>query len=129
MNEKQRERIEKHGRDLLAIFPAATEQDPVALCKKLRRLERQGAAVALRLCNGPQYRDGEDDRITDGIVGRVNTLLGNIGTKQPTVSIFCNRDPRGYALKIRTESMDSQRLLLHRDMGGYGILAPEITGD
>lgn len=76
MKAKQLEQIEAHGRNLLAIFPNATERDPVKLCKKLRRLEGEGAAVALRLCNGPEYAEGEADTLTDDILRRVNRLLG-----------------------------------------------------
>lgn len=41
--------------------------------------------------------------------------------------VFVNLDPRGYALKIDDEYMRAHNLKLHTDMGGYGILAPEIN--
>ena len=158
--------IADHGRNLLAIFPNATERDPVALCKKLRALESRAAAVALRLCNGPEYPGGEDavDKITDAILASVNKLLGNVneyqpktgakcgcrrgvqrdncsaceGTgyavdfrairnRKPLVPVFVNRDPRGYALKIDDAWMGAQKAVLHRDWGGYGILAPDLS--
>lgn len=123
MKPEQRERIEQHGRNLLAIFTNATEKDPVKLCKRLRALERRAGAVALRLCNGPEYSGGEDavDKITNAILAKVNSLLGN-----ETVPVFINRDPRGYALKIRDRWMTEHKAVLHKDWGGYGILAPEI---
>lgn len=171
------ERIRKHGENLLAIFPKATERDPVKLCKKLRRLEAEGAAVGLRLCNGPQYDEGEADKATDAILAKVNSLLGNVheyqpktgracscrrgvqrdncsnceGTgqvvdfrairnRQPLVPIFVNRDPRGYALKIDEawvreysnnnpppSAANHAVCRLHRDWGGYGIIAPDLT--
>lgn len=114
-------RIEAHGRDLLAIFPNAIEQDPVKLCKKLRRLESKGAAIALRLCNGPEYAEGEQERITYDLLRKVNILLANANTP-----IFINLDPRGYALKIPDEYMRAHDIKLHRDWGGYGIIAPDF---
>ncbi len=89
MNEQQREKIIRHGRNLLAIFPDATEKDPLKLCKKLRALEKQGEGVALRLCNGPQYREGEADKITDSILAKVNNLLGNRYQYQPKTGAKC----------------------------------------
>lgn len=37
------------------------------------------------------------------------------------------RDPRGYALKIRDEWMAKHETALHRDWGGYGIIAPDLS--
>lgn len=86
----QTESIAKHGRNLLAIFPNATERDPVSLCKKLRRLEKQGEQIALRLCNGPQYPEGEQERLTDALLLKVNTLLGNVHEYQPKTGAPCS---------------------------------------
>ncbi len=72
-----RARIQRHGEQLLAIFPRATERDPVNLCRKLRRLESHGARVALRLCNGPEYAEGDVESIINELLARVNKLLGN----------------------------------------------------
>jgi hypothetical protein len=52
MNAKTLEAITKHGLALLAAFPNATEKDPVALCKKLRRIETATRLVFERYCNG-----------------------------------------------------------------------------
>jgi len=149
--QRQAEQIKAHGENLLAIFPNATERDPIALCKKLRRMEAKAQAIALRLCNGPEFPGGFDevDALTGAILENVNAILGNTG-KNP-VPVFVNRDPRGYALKIedawmieRREQWDRQiakqgkkaigpsywaLLRFHRDLGGNGIIAPEITGD
>ena len=124
MTAEQRQRIEQHGRNLLAIFPGATERDPVNLCRKLRRLERQGNAIGLRMCNGPEYAEGEDDAATDAVLVKVNAILGNVDGPVP---VFVNRDPRGYALKIDDSWMKANRPTLHSDWGGYGIIAPDLT--
>jgi hypothetical protein len=157
------ERIRKHGEDLLRIFPRAVEQDPVKLCKRLRRLEAEGEAIAVDLCRGSVSNE-ERETLADRLLRRVNKLLGNWreyqpktgakcgcrrgverdncpnceGTGQvidfaairnapPLVPIFHNGDPRGYALKIREEYVREHALDIHRDWGGYGILAPDLS--
>jgi hypothetical protein len=45
------------------------------------------------------------------------------------VPVFVNGDPRGYALKIQDEYVSENSLDIHRDMGGYGILAPDLSDD
>lgn len=126
--------IERHGQSLLAIFPEATERDPIELCRKLRRLEGQAAAFALRLCNGPEFASEEEqERIKQRILDRVDKLLRYTTTPVPHgdvvafVPVFLNQDPRGYQLKIEDTWMQRHpEYSLHRDWGGYGILAPEI---
>lgn len=141
MTPKQREAIERHGNNLLAIFPDAAERDPVELCKRLRRLEARGGTIALRRCNGPEYQPWALESAVETLLGKVNELLCNMrqesdGCWVMAVPIFVNLDPRGYALKVdanwlRTlpEEMRGRFAGLHRDWGGYGILAPEIGKD
>ena len=152
---RQYEAIRAHGENLLAIFPNATERDPVSLCKRLRRLEAKASRICLDYCNG-DFDEGANnkklDAALDAILAKVNAILGN-NEQYPimNVPIFINRDPRGYALKIADAWMNQRReqwdrqiakkgkkaiaagswalLRLHRDFGGYGIIAPEITGD
>lgn len=129
-------RIISHGNKLLAIFPKSTERDPGTLCRKLRRLEAKAAKIALQLCNGPEFAEGEADRLLDAILAKVNELLGNhryrdamkmpASERDAIVPVFINRDPRGYALKISDEWMTANDAKLEKDMGGYGLLAPEI---
>ena len=152
---RQYEAIRAHGENLLAIFPNATERDPVSLCKRLRRLEAKASRITTDYCNG-DFDAGENgeklDAALDAILAKVNAILGN-NEQYPVlnVPVFINRDPRGYALKIADAWMNQRReqwdrqiakkgkkaiaagywalLRFHRDFGGYGILAPEITGD
>lgn len=116
------ERIRKHGLQLLAIFPKATERDPVKLCKRLRQYERLGNALGLRLCNGPEISYEEADEVSESILGMVDAILR---FRLTGPAVILNRDPRGYALKINDEDM--RGLSLHTDMGGYGILAPDLS--
>lgn len=128
--QRQYEQIKAHGENLLHLFPNATERDPIALCKKLRRLEAKASKITTDYCNG-DFDDGENgeklDAALDPILAKVNAILGNMG-KNP-VPVFINRDPRGYALKIEDVWMHNKQPRLWRDFGGYGIIAPEITGD
>ena len=107
--------IERHGRQLLKLFPNAKQPDPIALCKALRRWEGQASARATDYCNGKIEQD-EWERISDRIRASVNTYLG-------TDRVWINGDPRGYALKIDLQPGEE----LHRDWGGYGIIAPDFT--
>jgi len=153
--QRQYEQIKAHGENLLHLFPNATERDPIALCKKLRRLEAKASRITTDSCNG-DFDDGENgeklDAALDPILAKVNAILGN-NDQYPTmnVPVFINRDPRGYALKIENAWMNQRReqwdrqiarhgkkaitekywalLRFHRDWGGYGIIAPEITGE
>lgn len=127
MNAKTQAAIMEHGVNLLRIFPAAVENDPVKLCKKLRKLEREGAAFGLRLCNGPEFQsEAKSDAVEESILNRLDALLGYMAAGVP---VFLNRDPRGYALKIESDWMEARRdvVKLHRDWGGYGIIAPDLT--
>lgn len=123
-----RERIERHGRQLLAIFPQSLDQDPVSLCKKLRRLESLAASIGLQLCNGPEMSQEAAQRRVNEALTKTSTLLGIDNTKPGAVPIFCNLDPRGYALKIEDAWMraNRERVTLYQDWGGYGILAPDL---
>ena len=116
-------RIAKHGERLLKIYQNATERDPVTLCKQLRTLENRAHAIAIRLCNGPEYPGGYDevDATTDRIRDNVKRLLG------AGEEIKVNRDPRGYALKINDKYVAKNNLNITRDWGGYGILAPDFS--
>lgn len=114
------EQIEEHGKKLLAIFPNATEKDPVALCKKLRHLERAAPRKAEDYCNGLMESWEEE---SDKFLAELTRLLGS------NEGIFINGDPRGYALKIDDAYVREHKLDIYRDWGGYGIIAPEFDGN
>jgi hypothetical protein len=104
MNAKTQAAVIQHGRQLIALFGLTEDTEPLALCRKLRRLESQAGTIALRLCNGPEYPNGEDqvDRMCETILDKVDALLG---FRSKNIPVFINRDPRGYALKINDEWM------------------------
>ena len=124
MTPKQREKIEKHGKQLQSIFPRTTNLDPVDLCKQLRRIETATHRLAERWCNG-EIEHEDWDRLTNKKLRQVRILTG---AHLEGVPIMVNGDPRGYALKINDYWVrEHPELPIERDMGGYGILAPEIT--
>jgi len=114
------ERIKKHGLQLLAIFPNALEKSPIALCKKLRRLENKARHAAIALCDVLNYQ-AQAEAVFDSVASKLRHLLSD------GAPIIINRDPRGYALKICDEWVSKNPgINIHRDVGGYGIIAPEI---
>ena len=123
MTTAQREAIINHGQNLKAIFPDC-KLDPLALCRRLRRVEARISAVAVRACN-VGMSDAAWDKALTAALSDVAELLGAGGPP-----IHVNGDPRGYALKIDDSWMAAHPdARLHRDWGGYGIIAPEISPD
>lgn len=129
------EQIKQHGENLNAIFNTGIE--PIALCKKLLRIERKASHVSTCLCNTntmhllelnrftgydvKQSSEDDQDKFFDGIRKQVVKVLG----KQAEDVFFINHDPRGYALKLKSEFCEGKNI--HKDWGGYGILAPDFN--
>lgn len=125
MTRKQRaymnDRILKHGNHLKTIFPNC-KLEPVALCKKVHKLEIEANQLATDYCNG----------VVDCAVWETKTkimlrvLVNMLGpTKNGTgMSLFINGDCRGYALKLEDDT--SRDLTIYKDWGGYGIIAPDF---
>jgi len=42
------------------------------------------------------------------------------------IPILFNGDPRGYTLKINSGTVRSKNLNIAQDMGGYGLIAPDL---
>lgn len=162
MNAKTLEAVKRHGEALLAAFPYATEKDPIALCKKLRRIETAVSRVTTDYCNGTATME-QTDAACEQAIKRVQKLLGSIpasginasgekcascgtlpyeehqpdckgGSHRLESVLFINRDPRGYALKLKdgwtrnyNHSLKCIRCTIYSDMGGYGILAPDLN--
>ena len=120
MNKKQQraENILRHGLCLQRIYPESKAYGPVELCKKLHRIEARAHRLAEEACSYEWVNQDKHDAAMDRCEQRANDILGN-GPR-----VFVNRDPRGYALKIRTE--DTKGLDIHKDWGGYGIICPDF---
>lgn len=129
--------MEQHGNNLNAIFNTGIE--PVTLCKKLLRIEKQAHHAATCLCNTntlhllelnrftgydvEQATEEQQDNFFDAIFNKVIKILG----EKAREIVFINYDPRGYALKIRSEYIRANNLSIYQDFGGYGILAPDFS--
>ena len=132
-NQAMKERMEAHGNDLRAIFPNATEADPVKLCRKLFRLEKQAQRASLCLCNTNTLHWSEPNQFTSqpSTDEEIEKFFEDIFTKAHSIlgdgpPIFVSRNPLGYALKIHSDHVKDRDLTIHRDMGGYGIIAPDL---
>lgn len=122
MKTEQKNKIIAHGENLNRIFNTGIE--PLALCKKLHRLETKTHKAATDYCNG--VIDCEQWEIVCGkIEQQLDKILHYTARK---VYVFINGDARGYALKISDNWMVKHpKIRLHQDMGGYGIICPEIN--
>ena len=112
-------RITRHGQNLKAMFNLDQNIDPVKLCKRLFRLENKAHKLAVDFCNGV-IDQLEWDKKADQILTKVETILKNKKV------LFLNGDARGYALKIDDEYIKNNNFNIHRDWGGYGIIAPDF---
>lgn len=138
MNTKTLAAITKHGQSLLRAFPSAIEQDPVALCKKLRRIEVAVSKPVLDYCNGDNGVTVEQlDVATERATARTAALLGMSSAQIKETGLHVNRDPRGYALKLESDwtreynnglyAAGLHEFALYSDFGSYGILAPDLN--
>lgn len=106
------------------FFP---QPDGKKISVALFKVERYTSHAAVRYCNGEisterwEYDCGQARQAVESI----------LGTRPP--GFFVNGDPRGYALKIDNETPEGQLLIatvgLQRDLGGFGLLSPQINGD
>jgi len=125
MNKRDRmnEQILRHGFKLVRIFFGENRYDisPVGLAKSVHRIEVRAHRLAEDECNGVDVPDGWEDRV-------LKSLDKLLNFKAHGIPVFINGDPRGYALKIDDSYVKAHNLDIHRDWGGYGILAPEFDG-
>jgi hypothetical protein len=126
MNKRDRmnDRISKHGFDLIWIFNLEGT-DQIELCKKVHRIEARARRLAEEFCNGAIDID-EWEKYKDAILSSLDKVLN---FKKQNIPVFCNGDPRGYILKIKSEYVRKHTLKIYNDWGGYGIIAPEFDGN
>lgn len=116
---RYRNAILKHMAALAELFPGLAGADELAAWRRLRRAESVARRAAERWCNGEISEDAYDV-VIGSAVASVRRALGD------DASFVVNSDPRGYALKISDERMRKlPACRLTRDMGGYGIIAPD----
>lgn len=126
MNARERmaEQIRNHGEDLNRIF--GLTDDPTKTAKMVHRFEVKAHRLATDYCNGENgvTTDNWEEK-SDAILDALNKKLN---FRRKGIPVFVNGDARGYALKIHDEYIRQHDLKIHRDWGGYGILAPEFDG-
>ena len=113
--------ITAHGQALLSAYPQTAERDPVKLCKRLLRLERQGREIAIKYCNG-DFDLAQAEKAIAPISAKLTALLG------PGPRWYRNWDARGCCFKIDPETA-AEYPAIYRDMGGNGIIAPTFDGN
>jgi len=117
--EKMYEEIENHGKVLIDYF--GLDEDPIKLCKKLRRLENKANRIMIDYCNGDINYDEVENFCLYWLKPRLIKIFGEKGYK----SIYVNQDPRGYTLKAN--ETESKKINGYKDWGGYFILAPDFS--
>ena len=110
-------RIKRHGDNLKAIFKI--DMDSIKLCKMLFRLENKAHRLAESFCNG-DINQLEWDTQGNKILKKVEAIL------KDKKNLLLNGDPRGYALKIDDKYIRDNNFNIYRDLGGYGIIAPDF---
>ena len=119
-------RISQHGKELEALGAV----DGIEAYNVLCRIEKRAHKLAEDLCN-MEIPEEISDKRAEAIKSQVSKVFGG---KLPA-GFFINYDPRGYALKIKTEEnklvkgqLDDgiSRVISYTDLGDYGILAPEF---
>ena len=141
MNKHDRmyQQIEEHGANLNAIFN--TGLDSIKLYKKLHSLEIKANHAATCLLNTntlnllklnrftgydvKQATEEEQDAFFGKILDSVDKLLK---FREKNIPVYINYDARGYTLKIKDDYVKANNLTIHKDWGGYGIIAPEFDG-
>ena len=116
-------RIKKHGEDIKKIFSLPADTDPIKLCKKLRQYEIKAQRVQDIHAAGKYEEAAREEALL--LVGLVILTLKQ--TSGNEFGIFINRDQRGYALKIPDEIVKEKNLTIHKDWGGFGIIAPDLN--
>ncbi len=129
--ERMYQEIREHGENLIRIFNLPSDTDPIKLCKKLRTLERKASYLTEEECNNGNIDNHV--KLCD-ILTKVKKILFPDYAKMVELTplylaVFINGDPRGYALKIKSEYVAKHNIRIYRDFGGYGIIAPEFTGN
>jgi hypothetical protein len=123
----------KHHDALKAMLPAGDTRSGLEVWRKLRRVEQEAGAGAVAYCNGEalvryqgkrrlEWDFHRDENAWELFVARIRAKVHNVFGYTPK-GFFVNGDPRGWALKLEPKSVPFD---LHRDMGGYQILAPVI---
>jgi len=119
-------RIKKHGEDIKKIFSLPADTDPIKLCKSLRRRETEAQMIQEIHGNGHYELSS---KMEAELMIKLKALLMPNGTPEDFLKfgIFLNTDPRGYALKIPDDIVKENAWTIYKDMGEFGIIAPDLN--
>jgi hypothetical protein len=130
MTTEQKKMIVSHAWQLNSLFnlDICNEEECISLCKSLRRLENKGHILSEKWCNGDIEQDEFEMRI-DKILSSVIKTLKKYGLEiiNKDMGIIFNADPRGYCLKINLDMKHFKKIPFYRDLGDFGILAPNFS--
>jgi len=110
---------ENHHKALETLRAPGCKLTGLQLWRKLTHIERAANEAATKYCNG-EIDQETFDAIKEGAEKQVKKTFGQLPT-----GFFVNGDPRGYALKLDDEKTTIPEGI-HKDWGGYGILAAVI---
>lgn len=79
--------------------------------------------IALDYCNGNIDED-HYDKATQRTMHKLDLILHFY---RDNIPVFINSDPRGYALKIDDSYIRDNNIVIERDWGGYGLIAPDFS--
>lgn len=131
--ERRKAQLERHYSALVRLAEACgvKKADGKKLSVALLKIERVAHEAAEDYCNGKDrtgfnYGSDEWDEDVKQATDRVKALFDGVLPQ----GFFINGDPRGCALKLDSDKAREliEKTGLERDWGGYGLLAPEITG-
>lgn len=109
-----------HHNALLKLASHKNKKSGLELWRSLRRVECVFTQISTAYCNG-ESSEAQWEAGKNRAVAGVHRALGC----EPA-GLYINSDPRGYALKIDPEQGGFIPEGMHKDWGGYGILAPVI---
>ncbi len=110
---------ENHHRALETLRAPNCKLTGLQLWRRLGTIERMTHDAALKYCNGEMQSD-DFDEVKEYAHQRIEEIFGH-----KVKGFFVNSDPRGYALKLDNEKTTIPEGM-HKDWGGYGILAAMI---
>jgi len=130
MNKKERrqDQLERHYTTLekLAEHCGVNKPNGKKLSLALLKIEQRAHRVMEAFCNG-ECNDSGFENAKNAARENVQALFNH-----NLQGLKINGDPRGYTLKIDddvTRELFDAGITMQRDFGGYGLLAPEITGN
>lgn len=99
-------------------------EDGATAYRTLCRIEKDTSWLTTKMCN-----ENVDEEFADKFAERIHKRVARVFGGNEPKGFFINYDPRGYALKIKSEvnEIEGVRIIGYTDWGGYGILAPEIS--